>query len=113
MEESGLIWRYTVLLNREKLGLHVCCLVSVNLQRHVQGAIAQFERAIGECPEVIECFSATGEADYLLKIVAPDIRVFRQLSEPDPVCNARRCQRAHQRGIAADQIRNGATRVRV
>jgi Lrp/AsnC family leucine-responsive transcriptional regulator len=76
MEESGLIRRYTVLLDREMLGLHVCCLVSVNLQRHVKGAIQEFEKAIGECPEVIECFSATGEADYLLKVVAPDIKAF-------------------------------------
>ncbi len=76
MEEGGLIRRYTVLLNREQLGLHVCCLVSVNLQRHVKGAILEFEKAIGECPEVIECFSSTGEADYLLKVVAPDIKAF-------------------------------------
>lgn len=76
MEETGLIRRYTVLLDREKLGLHVCCLVHVNLQRHVHGAIAEFERAIGECPEVVECFSATGEADYLLKVIVPDIKAF-------------------------------------
>lgn len=76
MEESGLIRRYTVLLDREKLGLHVCCLVSVNLQRHVKGAIEEFETAIAECPEVVECFSATGAADYVLKVVAPDIKAF-------------------------------------
>ena len=76
MEEAGLIRRYTVLLDREKLGLHVCCLVQVNLQRHVQGAIQEFERAIGECPEVVECLSATGEADYLLKVIVPDIKAF-------------------------------------
>lgn len=74
MEESGLIRRYTVLLDREMLGLHICCMVSVNLQRHVKGAIQEFEIAMAECPEVIECFSATGEADYLLKVVAPDIK---------------------------------------
>jgi DNA-binding Lrp family transcriptional regulator len=42
----------------------------------VQGAIQEFERAIGECPEVVECFSATGEADYLLKVIVPDIKAF-------------------------------------
>ncbi len=76
MEESGLIRRYAVLLDREKLGLQVCCMVSVNLQRHVKGAIEEFENAIRARPEVIECFSATGEADYLLKVVAPDIKAF-------------------------------------
>lgn len=76
MEESGLIRRYTVLLDREKLGLNVCCLVHVNLQRHVEGAIQAFEQAIGDYPEVVECYSATGEADYLLKVIVPDIKAF-------------------------------------
>ncbi len=76
MEKSGLIRRYTVLLDREELGLHVCCLVQVNLQRHVKGAIEEFEHAIGTFPEVVECYRATGEADYVLKVVAPDIPTF-------------------------------------
>lgn len=76
MGETGLIRRYTVLLDREKLGLHVCCLVNVNLLRHIKGAIQEFEQAIAECPEVVECFSATGESDYLLKVIVPDITAF-------------------------------------
>ena len=76
MEESGLIRRYTVLLDRGKLGLHICCMVHVNLQQPFQETIQEFERAIGECPQVVECFSATGEADYLLKVIVPDIKAF-------------------------------------
>lgn len=76
MEASGLIRRYTVLLDREQLGLSICCLVQLNLQHHVPGAIQAFERAIGDCPEVVECFGATGEADYLLKVIVPDIKAF-------------------------------------
>lgn len=76
MEGTGLIRRYTVLLDREILGLHICCIVHVNLHLHVPGALQEFERAISECPEVVECFSATGEADYLLKVIVPDIKAF-------------------------------------
>ena len=76
MGETGLIRRYTVLLDREKLGLHICCLVNVNLQRHVKDAIQIFEQAIRERPEVVECFSATGEADYSLKVIVPDIKAY-------------------------------------
>lgn len=76
MEGKGLIRRYTVLLDRGILGLHICCIVHVNLHLHVQGALQEFERAISECPEVVECFSATGEADYLLKVIVPDIKAF-------------------------------------
>ena len=76
MGETGLIRRYTVLLDREKLGLNICCLVNVNLQRHVKDAIQNFEQAIGERPEVVECFSATGDADYSLKVIVPDIKAY-------------------------------------
>lgn len=76
MEQSGLIKRYTVLLDPQLLGLHICCMVQVNLQTHVKRAIQDFEEAMGDRPEVVECFSATGEADYLLKVVVPDIQSF-------------------------------------
>lgn len=76
MEQSGVIQRYTALLDREKLGLHVCALAHVHLTRHNEGGVEQFEREIATCPEVTECYSTTGEADYILKIVAPDIKAY-------------------------------------
>ena len=76
MEQSGIIQRYTALLDREKLGLHICALAQVYLARHVEGGAEQFEREIASYPEVTECYSTTGEADYILKIVAPDIKAY-------------------------------------
>lgn len=76
MEQSGIIQRYTALLDREKLGLHVCALAHIHLARHTEGGVEQFEREIALCPEVTECYSTTGEADYILKIVAPDIKAY-------------------------------------
>ena len=76
MEQSGVIQRYTALLDREKLGLHVCALAHIHLTRHTEGGVEQFEREIATCPEVTECYSTTGESDYILKIVAPDIKAY-------------------------------------
>ncbi|PLZ02405.1 AsnC family transcriptional regulator [Burkholderia sp. WAC0059] len=76
MEQSGVIQRYTALLDREKLGLNVCALAQVRLARHIEGGVAQFEREIAALPEVTECYSTTGEADYVLKIVATDIKAY-------------------------------------
>ncbi|AKJ69666.1 MULTISPECIES: Lrp/AsnC family transcriptional regulator [Pandoraea] len=76
MEQSGVIQRYTVLLDREKLGFHICALAHIQLTRHTEGGTEQFEREISTCPEVTECYSTTGEADYILKIVAPDIKAY-------------------------------------
>jgi len=76
MEQSGVIQRYTALLDREKLGLHVCALAHIHLTRHPEGGAELFERQIAIFPEVMECYSTTGEADYILKIVAADIKAY-------------------------------------
>lgn len=76
MEQSGIIRRYTTLLDREQLGLHICALAHIHLTRHSEGGVEQFEREIAACPEVTACYSTTGEADYILKIVATDIQAY-------------------------------------
>jgi DNA-binding Lrp family transcriptional regulator len=76
MDDRGVIRRHTVLLDREKLGLHICALAQVTLTRHNEGDVEQFEREILACQEVTECYSATGEADYILKIIVPDIKAY-------------------------------------
>jgi DNA-binding Lrp family transcriptional regulator len=75
MEQSGVIQRYTALLDREKLGLHVCALAHVHLTRQRGRRRAVRARDL-DLPEVTECYSTTGEADYILKIVAPDIKAY-------------------------------------
>ena len=59
IEKAGLIRRYTVLLDREALGLKECLLAHVTLQRHAGQTVEEFERAVQAQPEVIECYSTT------------------------------------------------------
>ncbi len=56
----------------------------IDLERHGEAAggrsrTAEFEAAVAAMPEVQECFSVTGEADYILRIVAPDLASFSDL----------------------------------
>ena len=76
IEKAGLIRRYTVLLDREALGLKECLLAHVTLQRHAGQTVEEFERAVLAHPEVIECYSTTGDADYILKVVVPDMKAY-------------------------------------
>ncbi len=76
LEARGIIQRYTVLLDREKLGLAACFLANVTLIRHNRSAVEEFERAVASYSEVVECYSATGDADYVLKIVMSDTRAY-------------------------------------
>ena len=76
MEERGLIRGHVALLDREKLGLSICVLAHVTLVRHSEGAVEQFEAMAKSSPEIMECHSTTGEGDYLIKVVAPDMKAY-------------------------------------
>ena len=73
LEKDGVIQGYTTVVDRTRVGLATCVLAEVNLSRHVENVVEEFERAVQDCPAIIECFSTTGQADYLLKVVTADI----------------------------------------
>jgi DNA-binding Lrp family transcriptional regulator len=76
MEETGIIKQYTALVDPEKVkkGLMVICYVS--LKQHSKNAGAKFIKTIMELNEVIECFSISGEFDFMLKVVAEDMNAY-------------------------------------
>lgn len=78
LEERGVIRRQVVLADREQLGLSICVLANVSLVRHTEGAVDAFEAMVAGSPEIVECQAITGEADYVLKIVAPDMKAYDQ-----------------------------------
>jgi Lrp/AsnC family leucine-responsive transcriptional regulator len=68
LEQNGIIDRYVTLINREALGFDMLCLIQVTMRRHEPQAIHRFRILVQDMPEVLECYSVTGEFDYLLKI---------------------------------------------
>jgi Lrp/AsnC family leucine-responsive transcriptional regulator len=76
MEESGVIQKYATLINHSKVkkGLMVICYVS--LKQHGKNAGVKFIKRIGELNEVIECFSISGEFDFMLKVVCEDMNSY-------------------------------------
>jgi Lrp/AsnC family transcriptional regulator, leucine-responsive regulatory protein len=76
MEERGVIRGQVVLVDREKIGLSVLVLANVSLVRHSEGAVEQFEQLIATRREIIECHAITGEADYVIKVVAADMKAY-------------------------------------
>ena len=75
LEEAGYISRYVTLLDALRLGLKVSVFIHVTLERQIESALGTFEKAIRERPEVMECYLMTGDADYLLRVVVPDIQM--------------------------------------
>lgn len=78
LEEAGVVRRRVTLMDRERLGLAVCVLAHVSLVRHTEGAVEAFERMVQACPEIMECSSTTGESDYLIKVVARDMKAYER-----------------------------------
>lgn len=76
LEAAGLVSGYAALLDAERLGLDVTAFTHVTLERHGERSAAAFHDAMRRLPEVLECWSVSGEADYLLRIVAADLRAF-------------------------------------
>jgi DNA-binding Lrp family transcriptional regulator len=75
LEEGGYISRYVTLLDALQVGLKVSVFIQVTLERQIEPVLETFEKAIRGRPEVMECYLMTGDADYLLRVVVPDIQV--------------------------------------
>lgn len=73
LERSGVIGRYVALLDPERVGLPVSVFIQVRLERQVERALEAFEEAMARHPEVMECYLMTGDSDYLLRVVVPDV----------------------------------------
>ncbi|MFO1426232.1 MAG: Lrp/AsnC family transcriptional regulator [Steroidobacteraceae bacterium] len=74
LEASGVIRNYVTLLDPDALGLGVSMFISVSLDKQVDSALRAFEARIADYPEVMECYLMTGESDYLLRVVARDLK---------------------------------------
>jgi Lrp/AsnC family leucine-responsive transcriptional regulator len=78
LESEGAISSYVTLLDPAEVGLPVSVFVQVSLERQVDNALENFEREIVARPEVMECYLMTGDSDYLLRVVAPDLEAYQR-----------------------------------
>ena len=78
MEAAGIIRGYTALVDREKVGLGLCVIAELNLTRHNENDVRRFEQAVAECPQIVSCYSTTDQADYVIKVLVPDIKTYER-----------------------------------
>ncbi|AWJ93643.1 Lrp/AsnC family transcriptional regulator (plasmid) [Azospirillum baldaniorum] len=78
LEEAGIITRHVALVDPAAVDLPVNVFVSVSLERQVEERIDAFEAAVMALPEVMECYLMTGDADYLLRVVVPDLASYER-----------------------------------
>ncbi len=76
MEKEGIIDRYTVIVNPEKLGKKLQAFVQLSLKDHGEKVVANLLEKITSFDEVLECHYVTGDADFILKVVTEDIQSY-------------------------------------
>jgi Lrp/AsnC family leucine-responsive transcriptional regulator len=83
LEESGVIARYTAILDPARIGLALQAFVLVSLASHAEETVAAFQRGLAARPEVLAAYAVSGEMDYLLHVVAADMESFADFAMRD------------------------------
>ena len=78
LERDGYIDAYRAVLRRERVGLGFSVFVGVKIDGHANERALGFEKAVVAMPEVVACHLVSGEADYFLEIVVPDLDHYRR-----------------------------------
>jgi Lrp/AsnC family leucine-responsive transcriptional regulator len=73
LEKAGIINRYVAVLDQRAVGLPVSVFISIKLDKQREEMLERFGKTISRWPEVLECYLMTGQRDYLLRVVVPDL----------------------------------------
>jgi Lrp/AsnC family transcriptional regulator, leucine-responsive regulatory protein len=77
LERERYIEGYRTALRRDRVGLGVSVFLGVKIDGHANDRALKFEEAVTAMPEVIACHLVSGEADYLLEVVVPDLEQYQ------------------------------------
>lgn len=85
LEDQGVIRKRVALLNPDKMNLSTTAFVAVKTNQHSQAWLDGFAKAVQDIPEVMEFYRMSGETDYLMRVVVPDMAgydaVYKRLIE--------------------------------
>lgn len=78
LEERGIIRQYATLIDPAAVGLPLNVFVRVTLAQQIEHNLEIFEKTIRQRPEVMECYLMTGDSDYHLRVVVPDLPAYER-----------------------------------
>lgn len=80
LREVGIIARDVSLVDPVKVGRSMIVFVQITLERQREDLLESFERKIARCPEVMQCYFVSGDADYLLVVSVPDMAQYNEFA---------------------------------
>lgn len=78
LEDAGIIEARKCILNAQHVGLDISIFVFVRLDTHSSEILENFEEATKHIPEIMQCYTMSGEFDYLLRVVVPTVRDYEK-----------------------------------
>ena len=78
LTDAGVIKKRVALVDGNTIDLKVSVFIHVTLEKQIEENLSEFEAAIEARPEVVECYLMTGESDYLLRVVVPDLEAYER-----------------------------------
>ncbi len=79
LEHAGVIDGYRAVLDREAVGLGLTVFVEIKVEGHSEETALAIEEAVATMPEIVSAHIVSGEADFLLEVVVPDLRAYERL----------------------------------
>lgn len=76
LEAAGVIRARVALLDPSKVGAKLCVMAQISLADHSEASVAGFTALVRRLPEVLECHSVSGQADYMLKVRVRDVEAY-------------------------------------
>ena len=79
MERQGIIRGRIVAVDPKRVGFEVSVFCFVRLKQHDEATLLEFEKAVKHMPEVVQCYSMTGDHDYVLRVLTSSVRQYEEI----------------------------------
>ncbi|VAV93941.1 Transcriptional regulator, AsnC family [hydrothermal vent metagenome] len=79
LEANGVIDHYVAMVHQAAAGLPDNVFVQITVEKQTREKLAEFEKHVRDCPQIMECYLMSGDADYLLRVVVADASDYEHL----------------------------------
>jgi Lrp/AsnC family transcriptional regulator, leucine-responsive regulatory protein len=107
MRAAGVIAAEVAQLAPDRLGYPVTCIVGVRLERESRAENQRFKQRIARVPQVQQCYSVTGDVDYVLIVLARDMQDFEAFAERELYVDAN--VRSFTTFVSLDRVKVGTS----
>lgn len=81
LEQARVIHSYHAHLDLVSIARHIMCIATVSLKNHTQDEFKAFEKLVESIPEVVECYTVSGESDFFIRIICPDMNRYVEIND--------------------------------